>query len=142
MELLVLLFSTNQRDVKNEKRVCFSQFSSRKLLLPLYIHQSAYTFWQEKKWLISLTEQFVEIWLQYSKTSASALLWTDRSFQWGQQGWAQTQTSATEIQHPLDQCKHPCIPQFKQLSQLQINICINPGTCVLSWKVRCTNKWR
>lgn len=82
------------------------------------------------KWLI-LTEQFVEVWLQYSNTSALAILRADYSFQWGQKRWACTQTSAMEVQHPLDQCKRPCIRQFKQLSQLWTRICINPGTFVM-----------
>lgn len=131
MELLVLLFTTNQRDVKNEKLVALSQFSSRQIPLPFYIHQSAYSFWQEKKWLILLTEQFVEVWLQYPKTSASALLRTDRSFQRGQLRRARTRTSAVEVQHPPDQWKRPWIQQFKQLSQLQKRISINPGTFVM-----------
>lgn len=130
MELLVSLFTANQHDVKNEKWVVLSQFSSRQISLPLYIHQSAY-FWQEKKWLILLTEQFVVVWLQFSKTLALALLGTDHSFQRGQQRQACTWTSAVEVQHPLDQCKHPCIQQFKQLTQLWTRTCINPSTFVM-----------
>lgn len=131
MELLAFLFTTNQRDVQNEKWVALSQFSSRQIPLPLYIHQSAYSFWQETKWLILLTEQFVEVWLQYSKTSALALLGADHSFQQGQQRRVRTQTSAVEVQHPLDQCKRPCIRQFKQLSQLPTRVCINAGTFIM-----------
>lgn len=131
MDLLVLLFTTNQRDVKNEKWVALSQFSSRQIPLPLCIDQPAYSSWQEKKWRILLTEQFVEISLQYSKTSASVLLTTDHSFQRGQQKWARARTSVVVVQHPLDQWERPYIPQFMQLSQLQTRICINPGTFVM-----------
>lgn len=78
-----------------------------------------------------MTEQFAEVWLQYSKTSASVLLRTDHSFQREQQRQPHSPTSATEVQHPLDQCKRPHIWQFKHLSQPQTRICINPGTFVM-----------
>lgn len=78
-----------------------------------------------------MTEPFVQIWLQYSKTSASVPLTTDHSFQRGQQKWARARTSVVVVQHPLDQWERPCIPQFMQLSQLQTRICINPGTFVM-----------
>lgn len=142
MESLVLLLTINQRDVKNEKWVALNWFLSRQIPRPIYIHQSAYSFWQEKKRLILLTEQFVEVWLQHPKTSALAFLRTDRSFQRGKQRRARTRTSAVEVQHPVDQCKRPRIRQFKPLSQLQTRICIKTGAFVMrTMTFRRSGRW-
>lgn len=59
-------------------------FLSRQI--PYYsMPQSAYSFCQENKKDILMTEQFIVFWLKYSKTSALVLLKTDHSFQRGQQ---------------------------------------------------------
>lgn len=52
-------------------------------------------------------------------------------FSRGQHRWARTQTSAVQVQHPLDQRAAACIWPFKQPSQLGPSICINAGTFVM-----------
>lgn len=59
------------------------------------------------------------------------ILLTDSSFQRGQHRRARTQTSAVQVQHPLDQRAAACIWPFKQPSQLGPSICINAGTFVM-----------